>query len=134
MTGVPASMVAPQPKENLSYFDAPTSYSRPQQAITIPRSWTPGPGTPPLTPDGGSDFSSSERSFDSPTAEKDALDFLMTVFPKDGLNALPYSKRVAISSDGLASSFDGIVMALPGKPKTLYVDGKNAATVSLRER
>lgn len=32
------------------------------------------------------------------------------------------------------ASFDGVVLELPGKPKTLYVDGKSAEIVSLRER
>jgi len=64
---------------------------------------------------------------------KDALDYLMTIFPKDGLGALPYSKSVSVSAPTLDAAFEGIVLELPGKPKTLYVDGKNAASVSLRE-
>ncbi|KIY74314.1 hypothetical protein CYLTODRAFT_448076 [Cylindrobasidium torrendii FP15055 ss-10] len=84
--------------------------------------------TPPLTPDEGSD-SGSEFGGD----EKDALDFLMTVFPDDGLSALPYAKRVNISGPQLAADFHGMVLALPGQPKTLYVDGKSAQMVSLRD-
>ncbi|KXN90642.1 hypothetical protein AN958_03882 [Leucoagaricus sp. SymC.cos] len=110
-----------------------------------------GFSTPPLTPDDGS--YSSSGSIDSipissinhkgyaPTSEKaksdsqakDALDYLMTIFPKDGLKVLPYSKSVSISAPTLEAAFDGVVLQLPGKPKTLYVDGKNAASVSLRE-
>jgi len=64
---------------------------------------------------------------------KDALDFLLTVFPRDGLNALPFARSVAISAPGMGAAFDGVVLELPGKAKTLYVDGKSAESVSLRE-
>jgi hypothetical protein len=92
--------------------------------------------TPPLTPDGGSDCSSSSSDSDCSTIpdEEDALDFLMTIFPQNGLKALPYARRVAISAPNLGADFDGVVLELPGKLKTLYVDGKRAAAVSLRER
>lgn len=66
--------------------------------------------------------------------KNDALDFLMTVFPHQGLSALPYAKTVSISAPNLGADFNGIVLELPGSPKTLYVDGKSAASVSLRER
>ncbi|KAJ3733655.1 ornithine decarboxylase antizyme-domain-containing protein [Lentinula guzmanii] len=87
--------------------------------------------TPPLTPDGGSDC--SDRSI-SPTSmqQKDALDFLMTLFPT-GLGALPYAKSISISAPNMGSAFNGMVLELPGKPRTLYVDAKNAESVSLRE-
>lgn len=58
----------------------------------------------------------------------------MTIFPKDGLKALPHSKSVSISAPTFGAAFEGVVLELPGKPKTLYVDGKNAASVNLRER
>ena len=58
----------------------------------------------------------------------------MTLFPQDGLKALPYAKRVSISAPNLGADFDGVVLELPGKPKTLYVDGKGAPVVNLRER
>jgi len=64
---------------------------------------------------------------------KDGLDFLMTIFPKDALKALPCSKSVSISAPTLGAEFEGVVLDFPGKPKTLYVDGKSAASVSLRE-
>jgi len=70
---------------------------------------------------------------ESPAQCKDALDYLMTIFPKDGSKALPYSKSVTISASSEAL-FEGVVTRMPGKPKTLYVDGKNAALVGLRER
>jgi hypothetical protein len=65
--------------------------------------------------------------------QKDALDFLMTIFPRHGLAALPYSRSVAISAPNIGAAFDGVVLQLPGKPKTLYVDGKSAQSVSIRE-
>ena len=58
----------------------------------------------------------------------------MTVFPHEGLSALPYAKSVAISAPNLGADFNGVVLDLPGKTKTLYVDGKSAQSVSLRER
>ncbi|EIW83317.1 hypothetical protein CONPUDRAFT_51999, partial [Coniophora puteana RWD-64-598 SS2] len=57
----------------------------------------------------------------------------LSIFPRDGLNLLPYAKSVVVSAPNMGTSFDGVVVALPGKPKTLYVDGKNAGAVSLRE-
>jgi hypothetical protein len=57
----------------------------------------------------------------------------MTVFPRHGLSALPHSKRVAISSPNLNTEMNGVVMELPGKSRTLYVDGKSADSVNLRE-
>ncbi|KAJ3756255.1 ornithine decarboxylase antizyme-domain-containing protein [Lentinula raphanica] len=87
--------------------------------------------TPPLTPDDGSDC--SDRSI-SPASiqQKDALDFLITLFPS-GLNALPFAKSISISAPNMGSAFNGMVLELPGKPKTLYVDAKSAESVSLRE-
>ncbi|KAH9485354.1 hypothetical protein JR316_0002262 [Psilocybe cubensis] len=90
--------------------------------------------TPPLTPDVASDYSQdSGRSFANQARQKDALDFLMTVFPHQGLSALPFAKSVSISAPDLGADFEGIVLEVPGSVKTLYVDGKSAASVSLRE-
>ncbi|KAF8973319.1 ornithine decarboxylase antizyme-domain-containing protein [Flammula alnicola] len=90
--------------------------------------------TPPLTPDDSSDYSKdSGSSIMSETRKNDALDFLMTIFPHQGLSALPYAKSVSISAPNLGADFDGIVLELPGTLKTLYVDGKSAESVSLRE-
>jgi len=83
--------------------------------------------TPPLTPDNASPPAISNKH------QNDALDFLMTIFPKNGLAALPHSQSVAISAPNLGAAFDGVVLSLPGKPKTLYVDGKSAHSVSIRE-
>ncbi|TEB38189.1 hypothetical protein FA13DRAFT_1761458 [Coprinellus micaceus] len=86
----------------------------------------------PISADSGSDCSSSS-SLSGSIDNQDALDFLMTLFPQDGLKALPYAKRVSISAPNLGADFDGVVLELPGKPKTLYVDGKGAPVVNLRE-
>lgn len=93
--------------------------------------------TPPLTPDSGSECSISDGSpkFSAVRRQNDALDFLMTLFPNHGVGALPFAKSVSISSNStMGAAFDGVVLELPGKPKTLYVDGKSAESVSLRER
>jgi len=109
--------------------------SRPR---AIPSRTASNLSTPPLTPDDGeSDFGSFELSPSlsdiSHRREKDALDYLMTLFPRDGLKALPFAKRVSISASNIGMAFDGVVLELPGAPKTLYVDGKSAESVSLRE-
>jgi hypothetical protein len=85
--------------------------------------------TPPLTPDNGSDYHRGNGSIH----EKDALDFLMTIFPHKGISVLPHAKSVSISAPTLGSDFNGIVLDIPGSTKTLYVDGKSAQSVSLRE-
>jgi len=90
--------------------------------------------TPALTPDDGSDYSGSSDSFIENVKENDALDFLMTLFPHHGLSALPYSRSVTISAPNMGVEFHGVVLTVPGKPKTLYVDGKSAQSVNLRER
>lgn len=144
-----------QPPFCQDYSPHPTHTSHPR-AIPAPArsdsnaSWL-GSSTPPLSPDDGS--YSSSGSMDSmlfnstrqtgyspvgpktecPAQPKDALDYLMTIFPKDGSEALPYSKSVTISASSEAL-FEGVVTRMPGKPQTLYVDGKNAALVGLRER
>ncbi|KAK7472642.1 hypothetical protein VKT23_000755 [Stygiomarasmius scandens] len=57
----------------------------------------------------------------------------MTLFPRHGLDMLPHAKSISISSPNMNASFEGMVLDLPGKPKTLYVDAKSAQAVSLRE-
>ncbi|KAJ7925209.1 ornithine decarboxylase antizyme-domain-containing protein [Mycena leptocephala] len=121
VTGSPASIFS---ASNSSYFYSPSN-PRP-----IPsRDSSSDLATPPLTPDNGSPVSTSV----SDKHQKDGLDFLMTIFPRHGLAALPYSRSVAISAPNLGAAFDGVVLQLPGKPKTLYVDGKSAQSVSIRE-
>ena len=90
--------------------------------------------TPPLTPDDNDDCDGGSISGMSAKQGNEALDFLSTLFPKNALGALPYAKKVSIDAPDLGASFDGVVLSLPGKPKTLYVDGKSAAHVNLRER
>jgi hypothetical protein len=87
--------------------------------------------TPPLTPDDGEDSCDSAITADQ---SRDALDLLLAIFPRDGLSILPFAKSVVVTAPNLGASFDGVVLDLPGKPKTLYVDGKNAQAVSFRER
>ena len=96
----------------------------------IPRRGYSTLSTPPLTPDNGSDY---HRGNDS-IHEKDALDFLLTVFPHQGISVFPHAKSVSISAPNLGSEFNGVVLDIPGSTKTLYVDGKSAESISLRER
>ncbi|KNZ80472.1 Ornithine decarboxylase antizyme [Termitomyces sp. J132] len=116
------------------------SYTRP---VVLPRAIPTRSAselsTPPLTPDDGdeSDFGSLGSKPSPATVNKsqgkDALDFLMNLFPHQGLQAFPYAKKVSIAAPNLGAAFDGVVLELPGKPKTLYVDGKSAESVSFRE-
>jgi len=90
--------------------------------------------TPPLTPDSDGDDDDDESMNGSDRKESDdALDFLLTIFPRDGLDALPYARSVVISAPHMGATFDGVVLELPGKPKALYVDGKAAQSINLRE-
>jgi len=66
-------------------------------------------------------------------ADQASLEFLMNLFPRDGLQALPHAKKVSISAPNMGAVFDGVVLELPNQAKTLYVDGKSAESVSLRE-
>lgn len=107
----------------------PTSNSR--VPISIP--------TPPLSPDDGSTVSSlsSIGSLDW----KSAPEFLITLFPRAAFRVSPYAKAVSVSGEG--RTFDGFVLDLPpgfggSNPKaavtrTLFVDGKGADIVQLRE-
>jgi hypothetical protein len=109
----------------------PTGYA--SSNITAPRlipaksMKSPGLATPPLTPDKVCVEGSYKDS-------KHPLEFLMTLFPHDGLTALPFAKSVSISAPNFGAAFNGVVLEYPGTSKTLYVDGKSAESVSLRER
>jgi len=83
--------------------------------------------TPPLTPDN----SLGANSFND--NKNDALDFLMTLFPQSGLKALPFARVVSISAPTMGADFDGVILEMPGTPKTLYVDAKSAESVNFRE-
>ncbi len=107
----------------------PHSTVGPQPIRGAPRAqnFSHGLATPPLTPD-DSIKDVSVKSND------DALELLTTLFPDHALKALPYAKSVSISSPEVGTSFDGVVLELPGGPKTFYVDGKSAEVVNVRER
>lgn len=118
---------ASSPLEAVSAFPFPT----PSRDILAKRDVpSPDMATPPLTPDdvdeGGDSLSMKQRS--------QALQFLSALFPRNALGALPHAKSVQIAAPNTGATFEGIVLDLPGKPKTLYVDGKSAAHVNLRER
>ncbi|KIJ67833.1 hypothetical protein HYDPIDRAFT_173587 [Hydnomerulius pinastri MD-312] len=131
----PDSSFSPSPPEKISPINSPSTTAR-FPATVAPR-YIPGRSespydlaTPPLTPDGGD---GSGASGITTKHSKDALDLLLNIFPRNGLSVLPFAKSVVVSSPNMGASFDGVVLELPGKPKTLYVDGKNAPAVSLRE-
>ncbi|KAJ4468193.1 ornithine decarboxylase antizyme-domain-containing protein [Lentinula aciculospora] len=147
VTGNPApptsktSISSPKNDYNFSYLKQHTpargSFPFPKTApgpYVIPARSSSGNSdlsTPPLTPDGGSDC--SDRSISPASSQQnDALDFLLTLFPS-GLGALAYAKNISISAPNMGSAFNGMVLELPGKPRTLYVDAKSAESVSLRE-
>lgn len=90
--------------------------------------------TPPLTPDFDNEGVGYNHSYTSDLNDKDAFDFLMTLFPHHGLAALPFSKRVQVSSPDLGATFEGVVLQMPNQSKTLYINGKSAENVGLRER
>ncbi|KAJ7697715.1 hypothetical protein B0H17DRAFT_1197370 [Mycena rosella] len=131
VTGSPASI---SPASNFPYFS--NYYHPPSNPRLIPASRSSSGtsssdlATPPLTPDNGSGFDGSLAVSDK--NQKDVLDFLLTIFPRHGVGALAHSRSVAISAPHLGAAFDGVVLQVPGKPKTLYyVNGKNARIVAL---
>ena len=88
--------------------------------------------TPPYTPDeveGGNSFGNISARQSSA-----ALDFLTTLFPRSCLTALPHAKSVTITSPALEAVWEGIILNLPSGQPTLYVNGKGAEHVKLRER
>ena len=109
----------------------PRSSVGPQPIRGAPRaqnfSYSHGLATPPLTPDDIIEDVSVKSN-------DDALELLTTLFPNHAMSALPYAKSVSISSPEMGTSFDGVVLELPGGPKTFYVDGKSAELVNVRER
>lgn len=131
-------------KDSFAYPNTPPSGSPPGATASLPfstpprdilarRESAPSPdmATPPLTPD---DVDESGHNATAFTAKGDsALEFLSALFPRNALGALPHAKSVSIAAPELGASFDGVVLELPGKPKTFYVDGKSAAHVNLRE-
>jgi hypothetical protein len=129
----PSSTRSESSASSLSSLNHPLKHSSAPRSIPSRNSSTASSiSTPPLTPDDGSEYGSDSSFIGSPK-EQDALDFLMTVFPLQGLSALPYSKSVSISAPNMGVDFNGVVLQVPGKTKTLYVDGKSAQSVNLRE-
>jgi len=57
----------------------------------------------------------------------------MALFPRHGLSALPHARSVTISAPNMGVEFNGVVLHVPGTPKTFYVDGKSPQSVNLRE-
>ena len=109
-------------------------FPTPPRAILAKRDVPPpGMATPPLTPDDVDEGGNSVAAI-SASERNGALAFLSALFPRNALGALPHAKSVTIAAPNLGATFEGVVLELPGKPKTFYVDGKCAATVNLRER
>ncbi|KAL4078338.1 ornithine decarboxylase antizyme-domain-containing protein [Scleroderma yunnanense] len=134
-----ASMLPPSPRSPFLPASTETTTNR-MTTATFPSAVSPRriPGkslcdlpTPPLTPDDDDDKSGASGI--TSRHSKDALDLLLNIFPRDGLSLLSFAKSVVVSSQNMGASFDGVVLDLPGKPKTLYVDGKNAPAVNFRE-
>jgi len=116
----------PSSAEDVVLF--PPSPMEPQPIRGVPRvdNFSRGPATPPLTPD---DFVEDV----SVKSDDDALELLTTLFPNHAMTAFPFARCVSISSPGMGTSFDGVVLELPGEPKTFYVDGRSAEVVYVRE-
>jgi len=57
----------------------------------------------------------------------------MSLFSRHGLSALPHSRSVTISAPNMGVEFNGVVLHVPGSPKTFYVDGKSSQSLNLRE-
>lgn len=103
-----------------------------------------GLATPPLTPDSSPDSVKSPGPLASRAVSRDeaAYEFIVRLFPGSVRVALPHAKSVCISSSQLsgaqeaddAFAFEGVVLDIPGKPRTLYIDGKGAENIKLRER
>jgi len=89
--------------------------------------------TPSLTPESDSDDPTIDGPLIGHVKEKDALDFLMSLFSRHGLSALPHSRSVTISAPNMGVEFNGVVLHVPGSPKTFYVDGKSSQSLNLRE-
>jgi len=113
-------------------FVAAATIASPQAIRGRPRLTAEGLITPPLTPEGNYEGDGSVAAISAKQSNA-ALDFLTALFPRNGLSALRYARSVSISAPNMVAAFDGVVLELPVKPKTIYVDGKNADSVNLRE-
>jgi len=137
VTGKPAHfpLIDTQIGATDSYFK-----SRPKPIATPRNEPFPVPvSTPPLTPD--DDGSSSSFSSIGSLDWRATPELLLSLFPRAAIRASPYAKSVSVAGEG--TTFDGFVLDLPRgfagvNPKastvrTLFVDGKGADTVQLRE-
>jgi len=129
----------PPPENVLSTIDHGDQFHvSPSHAVIAPQAIKPkggfdiGLATPPMTPDESPTGHGSVAAISARQANS-SLDFLTTLFPRSGLSVLPHAKSVSVSAPNLGSVFDGVVLELPGKSKTLYVDGTDAANINLRE-
>lgn len=134
----PSSTAFPRPIPNHANSHA-TKYpltpdSSPDSAHHMPVRHHPKPPaqlqTPPQTP------SSPPPSPTSTTSTPTALEVLATLFPNSAAAraALPYAKALRISSrQGATSTWDGVVLSLPGQERTLYVIGRGAEALMVRE-
>jgi len=117
---------------------SPDSFCLPQGMTSIPIPASKAASTlltPPRTPEDTIAKSGNGHSFGNISAQQSsaALDFLTTLFPHSGLSALPYAKSVSITSPALRAVWEGIVLDIPGDGRTLYVHGKGAEHMELRE-
>lgn len=103
-------------------------------AIPIPSKNVPLLPTPPPTPEDTPIGNNGSFGNISAKQSSAALDFLTTLFPRSSLTALPYTKSVSITSPALKAVWEGIILDIPGGHRTLYVHGKGAEHMELRER
>ena len=122
----PCPPILPTTKTDVTAFPRGPIVPQPIPGASRSNDYSHGLATPPLTPDDSTEHV-SVRSND------DALELLTTLFPNHGITALKYARSVSVSSLEMGISFDGVVLELPGKPKTFYVDCKSAEVVNLRE-
>jgi hypothetical protein len=117
------------PTSTADVVSFPRSPVGPQPILGAPRAqnFSHGLATPPLTPDDSIEDVSVKSN-------DDAFELLTTLSPDHALKVLPYAKSVSISSPEMGTSFEGVVLELPGAPKTFYVDGKSTEVVNVRER
>jgi len=103
------------------------SFDRPHVSIPVSKFSSNGGGpvqnpTPLATP---------PSSPQTPKVFPSTSSFLSTLFPRNVVSAAPYTKSITIDSGDI--TWDGFTLELPGQPKTLYVSGKGAENVELRE-
>lgn len=134
----PSSTAFPRPIPNHSHSHVSkyplTPESSPDSVHHMPARHHPKPimqlQTPPQTP------ISAPPSPIGPTSTPTALEVLSTLFPNSAAAraALPYAKALRITSrQGATSTWDGVVLSLPGQERTLYVIGRGAEALMVKE-